>query len=73
MFHLRLIFFFIQKIFGLPSSSTASRSKSNRFPPGINEDIIARSAQLYDGELVVEASDEARVRRYCTIHSLGFS
>ena len=53
-----------QGILGLPSVSTISRFEPERkFVCGVNNHVLADAAKLYDGDLVVEASDEARVRR----------
>ena len=49
---------------GLPSVSTVSRSDTEeKFVGGINGSVMRRSATLYQSNLVIEASDEARVRR----------
>ena len=49
---------------GLPSVSTVSRCDTEtKFVGGINGSVVQKSAKLYDGNLVIEASDEARVRR----------
>ena len=49
---------------GLPSVSTVTRfDREARFVGGVNDTIVKMSSNLYNGNLVVEASDEARVKR----------
>lgn len=54
----------MQEILGLPSASTVSEwDKSEKFYPGFNTHFVSQAAKTYEGQLVVECSDEARVRR----------
>lgn len=54
----------LQNIFGLPAASTVNEHENDlAIHIGINERMIEQAIELYDGALVVEASDEARVIR----------
>lgn len=58
----------LQEIFGLPCTTTASKEKNKMtFFGGFSSQVLDTSSELYDDCLVIEASDEARVRRYIVV------
>jgi len=55
----------LQDLFGLPCSTTCDTFKPyKKLQPGYNADVIQQAVQMYEGRLVIDASDEARALRY---------
>lgn len=55
----------LQKLLGFPSRSTLDDyEKDRKFQLGMSDDVVMQAATEYQNNLVVESSDEARVRRY---------
>ena len=54
----------LKEILGFPSGATVELHKpEERFFPGFNKLVIENASSLFKGSLVVESSDEARIRR----------
>ena len=56
---------FLKEIFGLPCTTTAVKeAKTSKCYGGISASAISNSAIRYDKNLVIESSDEARIKRF---------
>ena len=54
----------LKEVLGFPSGATVELHRpEERFIPGFNKEILSRAASVFKGSLVVESSDEARIRR----------
>ena len=54
----------LKEILGFPSGSTVElHQPEQRFPAGFNKSVIENASFLFKGSLVIESSDEARIKR----------